>query len=84
MCLLTTGIGSLSAQTRGTITATIVDQAGHPVVGARVAVVPADAQGLMGAPRECLTDGQDMCSQDLRFGKYHVKARLFEHGFVPQ
>jgi hypothetical protein len=31
MCLLTTGIGSLSAQTRGTITATIVDQAGHPV-----------------------------------------------------
>jgi hypothetical protein len=66
---------TLSAQTRGTITAQVTDQGGNLVAGARVAMVPADARGGMGVLRECLTDNNGVCSQDLGFGKYHVVAQ---------
>jgi hypothetical protein len=70
-----------SAQTRGSITATVVDRAGQPVVGARVAMVPADAKGIMGILPECLTDDKGICSQSLGFGKYHVTAQKKSDGY---
>jgi hypothetical protein len=75
------GSGSLSAQTRGTITATVVDRAGQPVTGARVAVLPAGAHGVMGALRECLTDDKGICSQDLQLGRYDVTAKKTADGY---
>jgi hypothetical protein len=75
------GIGSLSAQTRGTITATVVDRGGQPVVGATVAVVPAGAHGLRGARPECLTDEKGICALDIEFGKYDVTAKKTTDGY---
>ncbi len=74
-------VTALPAQTRGTITATVVDRAGQPVAGARVAVVPAGAHGIMGLIPECLTDDKGVCSQDLQFGKYNVTARKTAEGY---
>jgi hypothetical protein len=71
----------LSAQTRGTVTATVVDRAGQPIVDARVALLPAGAYGLMGARRECLTDDRGVCSQDIEFGKYDVTAQKTADGY---
>ena len=73
--------GYLSAQTKGTITATVTDESGQPLVSARVAMVPAEATGLMGVLRECLTDEEGMCSLNLEFGKYHVTAKKTAEGY---
>jgi hypothetical protein len=73
--------GPLHAQMKGTISATVIDQTGQPLVGARVAMVPADATGLMGALPECLTDDRGVCSLNLRFGKYHVTAKKVAEGY---
>jgi hypothetical protein len=69
------------AQGQGTITTTVLDDGGQPIVNAQVAVEPAGEVNPSGALRECLTDSAGTCSQNLIFGKYHVTAQKKEDGY---
>lgn len=75
---------SLASQTEhlGSIGARVVDQAGNPVTGAVVWMLPLDGTPRANALADCLTDAAGSCKRDgLALGRYQVTAKKESDGY---
>lgn len=75
-------IAGVASQPAGIITVRVVDQAGNPVSGANVWMLPADGKIHVSAVPECTTDDSGTCARDhLEFGRYVVTAGKESDGY---